>query len=163
MISLIVAISQNRVIGRENKLPWHLPDDLKYFRRITKGNPVIMGRKTYESIGRPLPQRQNIVVSRDPSYVAEGCEVVNSLEQALKAADTEKETFIIGGAELYRQSLEFVNRIYLTEVHASVEGDSFFPELDKEWQEVSRQAHPADSEHKFAFDWVVLERVSNNL
>lgn len=162
MISLIVAISQNRVIGRENKLPWHLPDDLKYFRRITKGNPVIMGRKTFESIGRPLPQRQNIVVSRDPSYLAEGCEVVNSLEQALKAADSEKETFIIGGADLYRQSLELVNRIYLTEVQASVEGDSFFPELGIEWQEVSRQAHPADSDHAFAFDWVMLEKVSKD-
>ena len=159
MTSLIVAISQNRVIGRDNALPWHLPDDLKYFRRVTKGNPVVMGRKTYESIGRPLPLRQNIVVSRDPTYRAEGCEVVHSLQAALEVAQLDKEVFIIGGAELYRQSLGLVDRVYLTEVHAELEGDTFFPELGPEWKEISREHHPADADHPFAFDWVVLERV----
>lgn len=162
MLSLIVAISQNRVIGRDNAMPWHLPDDLKYFRRVTKGNPVIMGRKTHESIGRPLPQRQNIVVSRDPNYHTVGCSVVGSLEAALATAEPGKEAFIIGGAALYRQSLSMVDRVYLTEVRATVEGDTFFPELGNQWQEVSRQPHLADSEHVFAFDWVVLEQVSKS-
>jgi dihydrofolate reductase len=158
MISLIVAISRNRVIGRDNQMPWHLPDDLKYFRRVTKGNPVIMGRKTHESIGRPLPQRQNIVVTRDPTYRAEGCEVVHSLRTALETAQPDKEIFIIGGAELYRQSLNLVDRVYLTEVHTTLEGDAFLPELGPEWKEISREHHSADAYHAFTFDWVVLEK-----
>ncbi|MDX2007996.1 MAG: dihydrofolate reductase [Meiothermus sp.] len=158
MISLIVAASQNRAIGRENRLPWHLPNDLRYFRRVTKGSPVIMGRKTFESIGWPLPGRQNIVVTRDKAYRAEGCEVVNSLEAAFLAAQQDREIFVIGGADLYRQALGLAGRIYLTEVHAEVEGDAFFPDPGPDWQEVSREHHPADLEHAHAFDWVVLER-----
>lgn len=164
IISLIAAVAQNRVIGKNNDLPWHLPDDMKYFMKTTSGHHVIMGRKNYESIPekfRPLPNRNNIVVTRQKNYDAPLCRVVNSVEEAIAIAKNENahETFIIGGAEIYKYAMPFTQRMYLTEIHASVEGDTYFPEIDKsEWNEVSRMHHPVDERHKHSFDMVVYER-----
>lgn len=160
-LSAIVAMSENRVIGHNNQLPWHLPADLKHFKTLTSGHTIIMGRKTHEAIGRPLPQRTNIVITTNPNYNANGCIVVHSLEEALShhahAADTE--IFIIGGEQIYRQALQHVQRLYLTIVHQDISGDAFFPALDMPaWQEVSRVTHPADEQHAFAFSFVQLQR-----
>ncbi|WP_119278071.1 dihydrofolate reductase [Calidithermus roseus] len=166
MLSLVVAMAENRVIGRDNTLPWRLPNDLKRFRRLTMGHPVIMGRKTYESIGKPLPGRTNIVVTRTPGYSAPGCMVVGSLEAALRVAEAAphdparpRETFVIGGAELYAQALPLADRIHLTLVHAEVAGDTFFPAFDQSvWREVSRERHEPDDQHAYAYSFVTLER-----
>ena len=162
--SLIAARSQNRVIGKNNDLPWHLPDDMKYFMQTTKGHHVIMGRKNYESLPekfRPLPNRNNIVVTRQQNFLAPACTVVHSLEAGLELAATNKEpeVFIIGGAEIYHQGFAYAARLYLTEIQAHIEGDTFFPEFNKsQWKEVSRKHHLADERHKFPFDFVVFER-----
>lgn len=164
IISLIAALAQNRVIGKNNDLPWHLPDDMKYFMQTTKGHHVIMGRKNYESIPekfRPLPNRVNIVVTRQPDFDAPGSTVVHSLEEALEIARTnhEPQVFIIGGAEIYYQGFTLANRLYLTEINADIEGDTFFPAFNKNnWKEVSRKHHSTDDRHKFSFDFVVYER-----
>jgi dihydrofolate reductase len=141
MVSLIVAVSENGVIGVDNKLPWYIPDDLKRFKRLTSGNVVIMGRKTYESIGKPLPNRLNIVISRNGDLIIDGCLVVNSVEKAIQKAGSDKEIFIIGGGEIYRKSIIFADKIYLTKVHTVIEGDTTFPEIDMEngWVEVDRE------------------------
>ncbi|PIQ75807.1 dihydrofolate reductase [Candidatus Peregrinibacteria bacterium CG10_big_fil_rev_8_21_14_0_10_49_24] len=158
-ISLIVAASENNVIGRNNDLPWSLPDDLQHFRTVTEGSPIILGRKNYESIGRPLPRRRNIVISRQPNLSIDGCEVVASLEEALDLVKQEDEVFVIGGGEIYRQALPSADRIYLTRVHADIEGDVFFPELSEEdWEEVSREEHLADDRHAYAFTYRTLDR-----
>jgi dihydrofolate reductase len=159
IISLIVAMAANRVIGRQNKLPWRLPNDLRRFRALTLGKPVIMGRKTFESIGRPLDGRHNIVVSRNPDYRAEGCTVVHSSEAALAAAGSAAEIFVIGGAELYAQFLPRADRLYLTLVHAQLEGDTYFPPFDQtRWREIEREEHQADGRHAFDYTFLVLER-----
>jgi dihydrofolate reductase len=159
MISIIAAMAENRVIGRENSLPWHLPNDLKHFKRLTSGHAIIMGRKNYESIGRPLPERTNIVVTRTPHYPAPGCTVVHSIDDALIAAGNDPEVFIIGGAELYAQTLGRARRLYLTEIHAHVPGDTYFPAFDlNTWHEQSRAKHEADATHPFAYSFVTLER-----
>ena len=158
-IALIVAMAENRVIGRNNQLPWRIPADLRHFKALTLGKPVIMGRKTYESIGRPLPGRDNIVVTADSGYQAEGCQVVHSMEQALEAAGSCEEAMIIGGANLYRQTLENADRLYLTLVKAEPEGDTWFPEIElQQWREIERQAHTADESNEYDYDFVVLER-----
>jgi dihydrofolate reductase len=157
MISLIVAMSRNRVIGRDGKLPWHLPDDLQRFKAVTMGKPIVMGRKTYESIGRPLPGRRNIIVTRNAGYRADGCTVVHSIEDALRSIVAE-EVMIIGGATLYGECLPAAARIYLTRVDAEVKGDVSFPVLSGDWRESTRTHHPADERHRFDFDFVVLER-----
>lgn len=164
-LALIVAQSQNRVIGRNNALPWYLPEDLKYFKAVTLGKVIIMGRKTYESIGRPLPGRTNIVVSRDPDYKREGIQVVRSLPQAIEqaraisASSGAEEALVIGGAELYAQALPLVQRLYLTQVHQSVEGDAFFPELDEsQWRQVSRQDFEAVAPNPHNYSFVVFDR-----
>jgi dihydrofolate reductase len=164
-LSIIVAASRNRVIGRNNALPWHLPEDLRYFKRVTMGKPIVMGRKTFESIGRPLPGRTNIVVTRQPGYSAEGLRVVASLEQALALAkdialvDGAEELMVIGGAEIYRAALPLARRIYLTEVDADVEGDAFLPPIDwSEWREISRQHFDADGGNPYPYSFVVYER-----
>jgi dihydrofolate reductase len=159
-LSLIVAVSENNVIGKDDALPWSLPDDLKYFRQKTEGKPVIMGRKCYESIGRPLPNRRNIVVSRKEDLKIEGCEVVGSLEEAVEIAKGDaEEIFVIGGAQIYELALPLAGRLYLTRVHAEIDGDVFFPEVDEnEWKEVSREEHDADQEHQDAFTFLVYER-----
>lgn len=163
-ISLIAALSENRVIGKNNDLPWHLPDDMKYFMQTTKKHHVIMGRKNYDSIPekfRPLPNRTNIVVTRQKDFHAPGCIVVNSIERGLEIANNNQETevFIIGGAEIYNQGFTFATRLYLTEIHTHIEGDTYFPEFDKsQWKEVLRKHHLIDERHKFPFDFVVFER-----
>lgn len=158
-LSLIVAIARNGVIGRDNDLPWRLPADLQLFKRTTSGHAIILGRKNYESIGRPLPDRTNIVITRDKNYKAEGCLVANSIEEAIMLAGDDEEIFIIGGAQIYAQALDRVERMYITEVDTDVEGDVLFPEYDKsQWRECSRETHPADEQNDYAFDFVVLER-----
>ena len=158
-LSLIAAMAQNGVIGRGNQLPWRLPADLKHFKTVTMGKPVIMGRKTWESIGRPLPGRTNIVVTRDVGYRAEGCVVVHSVEQALEVAAGSDEAMVIGGANLYRQLLDRADRLYLTLVKADVEGDAWFPEFDEtQWREISRESHPRDDRNEFDYEFVLLER-----
>ena len=162
-VSLIVAIARNRVIGRDGALPWHLPDELKYFRRITIGKPVVMGRRTYESIGKPLAGRHNIVVTRNPEFRAQGCSTATSLDHAIAIArgeaTPEVEVMILGGADLFAAALPLATRLYLTKVDAAVAGDVFFPDHDATtWRELSREHHAADERHAHAFDLVVLER-----
>lgn len=160
ILSLIVAMADNRVIGRDGGMPWRLPADLRYFKRITLGKPIVMGRRTHQAIGRPLPGRHNIVISSDPDYRAAGCTVVSSPQAALTAAGDAPEVMLIGGGQLYRQMLPRAARIYLTEVHARPEGDLRFPELDPaEWRETWREEHPADARNPHPYDFVVLERV----
>lgn len=158
-ISLIAAVARNGVIGRDNGLPWHLPEDLKHFRTLTTGHPVVMGRKTYESIGRPLPGRRNMVITRDAQFRAEGCERFPSLEQALEAcAGTTDEVFIIGGAQLYAHALEAAHRLYLTEIDQDVPGDICFPSFDRrQWRERERRPCAAGV---LPFAFVVYERVA---
>ena len=159
-ISVIVAMADNGVIGNQNRLPWHLPADLKHFKATTMGKPIIMGRKTWESIGRPLPGRTNIVVTRDPDYVADGCVVVHGIDAALAAAADDDEVMVIGGAEFYRQVLPQASTLYLTLVHDSFEGDAFFPELDgREWRELTREDFEPDDNNTHAYSFVRLERV----
>src|SRR5882757_1286682 len=164
-ISLIAALAQNGVIGKANDLPWHLPDDMKYFMLTTKGHHVIMGRKNYESLPekfRPLPNRISIVVTRQKGYQAPGCSVVHQLEEGVKIAEThgEQELFIIGGSEIYKLGMPLADKLYLTEIHASIDGDTVFPFYPKEsWREVSRQPHVADDRHEFAFDFVIYKKI----
>jgi dihydrofolate reductase len=158
-ISLVVAASTNNVIGSDGGLPWHLPDDLKHFKRLTVGKPVIMGRRTFESIGRPLPDRRNIVMTRDAVYAAEGCDVVTSVDEALDLVEDADEVMIIGGGQVYRDFLPHADRIYLTRVQADVEGDTYFPDIDEAgWRLVSSEPHAADEKHAYAFDVMVFER-----
>jgi dihydrofolate reductase len=158
-ISLIVAMSENRVIGRQGRLPWRLPDDLKRFKELTTGHTVIMGRKTFESIGRPLPQRRNIVASRNPDWAAEGVEIAHSLDEALVRTAGEAEVFIIGGEQLYRAALPRADRIYLTRVLACIEGDAFFPSFQNtQWTLAQRLEHPADERHEYAMTFEAYER-----
>jgi len=164
-LSLICAMAENRVIGRNNKLPWHLSEDLKYFKRTTMGNCIIMGRKTYQSIGRALPGRTNIVVSRDKQFQAEAIKVANSIPAALKIAESVAskdgctEAFVIGGAALYAAALPVAHRIHLTRVHAEVDGDTYFPEFEhQQWREVSRQDYCATASNPYNYSVCVLER-----
>jgi dihydrofolate reductase len=161
-ITLVVAVAENGVIGRGGTLPWHLPADLGHFKAVTMGKPIVMGRKTWESIGRPLPGRTNIVVSGQPDYRAEGCVVVQSFEAALAAAagDDAPEVMIIGGAALYAAALPRADRILLTRVHAVLEGDVFFPAMaDEEWGVVAAERHEPDDRHAFAYSFLELRRV----
>ena len=160
MLNIIVAVSENNVIGRKNDLPWHLPDDLQYFKDKTKGHPIIMGRKNFESIGRVLPGRQNIIITRQLNYAVDGCDVVGSLEEAIQAAQGAEDIFVIGGGEIYKQALPFVDRVYLTRVHADIEGDVYFPELGPEWKDLSAEHHEADERHAHAFTYYVYERTT---
>lgn len=156
-LSLIVAAAANGVIGRDNKLPWHLPNDLKYFKAVTMGKPVVMGRKTFESIGKPLPGRPNIVVTRDPAWTAPGVTVAHGLDEAIRAAEGfgAEEVMIIGGAQIFAESFGKADRLYLTEVHAAVEGDVVLTGYDPaDWREVGRERHDGDP----AYSFVVLER-----
>jgi dihydrofolate reductase len=158
MRSLIVAMTKNRVIGYQNKMPWHLPAELAYFKRITTGHPIIMGRKTFESIGRPLPGRRNIVVSRNANFHAPGIEVTNSLENALMLCADEN-AFVIGGASLYADALKLAQRLYVTEIEAELTGDTFFPVIDDSaWQEESRDVRCKDEKNIYELQFVVLTR-----
>ena len=159
--SLVVAMARNRVIGRDNRLPWRLPDDLAYFKRVTLGHPVVMGRRTFESIGKPLPGRLNIVVSRNPEFRAPGCTVVPSLDEAWQTAAGAPEVAVIGGTSLFEEALPITDRIHLTEVLADVPGDTWFPDFDRSaWDEHEVLTHPADERHAHPFRIVVLDRRS---
>jgi dihydrofolate reductase len=160
---LVVAMDRDRVIGRDGTLPWHLPDDLARFRSITMGKPIVMGRRTHESIGRALPGRRNLVLTGDPDYEAPGCEVCASLDEALARCAQVPEVMIIGGAAVYREALARACRLYLTEVDATVGGDVHFPPLEADdWRELSCEAHPRDARHAYDFRYRVLERVSRD-
>ena len=162
-LSLLVAMARNRVIGRNNKLPWHLPADLKHFKFLTMGQTIVMGRKTYESIGRPLPGRVNIIVTRQTGYEVPGAIVVNTIDDALliceRTGSINGENFIIGGEELYRQILKICQRIYITEIQRDFEGDVFFPEFDpNEWEETQRDRHISENDTNLEYHFVVLDR-----
>ncbi|MBS0365040.1 MAG: type 3 dihydrofolate reductase [Proteobacteria bacterium] len=158
-ISLIVAMAQNGVIGRNNTLPWHLPGDLQRFKTVTLGKPILMGRRTYESIGRALPGRRNLVLTRDARWSAPGVIVVHCMEEALRAASDAAELVVIGGTELFRQVLPYAQRMYLTHVHADVPGDTYFPDFDSShWDDVDCHAHPADERHAWPMTFVTLQR-----
>lgn len=168
MVSIIVAIADNGAIGKDNQLLWHITEDLRYFKRITAGHTVIMGRKTWESIGRPLPNRRNIVISRSLT-ATEGVEIFPSMEAAIKAASDQgthsgetssEEVFIIGGGEIYRQAIPFADRIYLTLVHTNItDADTFFPSIDyTEWHEISRETYPRGEKFEKPFEFILLER-----
>ncbi|MEO8410218.1 MAG: dihydrofolate reductase [Propionivibrio sp.] len=165
MIALIAAVAANRAIGKDNELLWHLPADMAYFRATTRGQAVIMGRKTWDSLPkrfRPLPGRQNIVVSRNAVYAAPGAAVVGSLEAAIATAGEAKNAFVIGGAELYRQALPSADLLYLTEIEQSMDGDVFFPPVDRgEWQEISRSAPHTDPSCGLSFSFVVYQRTQS--
>ena len=157
-ISLIAAVARNGVIGSDNALPWRLPEDMRHFKALTLGHPVIMGRKTWESIGRPLPGRRNIVVSRNPEFSAAGCETAASLDQALAACrGTAEEAFVIGGAEIYTLAMPRAQRLHLTEIHADYPGDAHFPEVDRAlWKETARERHRTGA--GLEFDFTVYDR-----
>ena len=160
-LSLIVAMAANHVIGHDNRLPWHLPADLEHFRATTLGKPVLMGRRTWESIGRPLPGRTNIVITRNADYAAAGCVVVHSLDEALSAAGDAGEVMVIGGAELYRQALPQADTIYLTLVHGGFEGQTRFPDWQPDdWREIERIDHEPDDKNPHAYSFITLERVA---
>ncbi|MDM8159131.1 dihydrofolate reductase [Labilibaculum sp. K2S] len=154
-VSIIVAVSRNQVIGKDNQLIWKLSADLKRFKALTTGNTIIMGRKTFESIGKPLPNRTSVIITRQADYVAEGCIVVNSLEQALEKYSDQEEVFIIGGGTIYKEALAKANKIYYTKVHKDFEGDTFFPALDlKEWKSVSREDCFPDEKNEVPYSFI---------
>lgn len=162
ILSAIAAMSTNRVIGNKNQLPWHLPADLKHFKAVTSGHPVLMGRKTYESIGKPLPNRTNIILTRTTNYSAPDCLIIHNVEAAISmAVELEMdEIFVIGGAEIFKQLLPQIQRLYLTHIHHTFDGDAFFPELNMDdWKEVSRERHHADEKNKYDYSFIVMERV----
>lgn len=160
MLSIIAAIGQNNALGKDNQLIWHLPADLKRFKKVTSGHHVIMGRKTFESLGKPLPNRTTIIISRDKNYHADGCITVNSLTEAIKAAQNDDNPYILGGAEIYKQSMDIADVLDLTFVHQAFEADVYFPKIDKNiWKETFRENHFKDERNKFDFSFVKYERI----
>jgi len=155
-LSIISALDSNRLIGDNNALPWHLPADMAFFKQTTMHKPILMGRKTYESIGRPLPGRQNIIISRNPDYRQPGCDVANSIESALKLVQGQPEAMLMGGASLYQQTMEIADTLYITEIHNAFSGgDAWFPEINAEhWYEVQREEHQADEKNKYDYAFV---------
>lgn len=162
MISFVVAMDQNRVIGKDNDIPWHLPEDLKFFKRVTMGHPIVMGRKTYESIGKPLPGRENIIVTRNKDYEAEGCIILHSIDELKKWIDENKpeEVSIIGGAQLFKDTFPIADRLYITEIHHEVEGgDTFFPEFpESEWTLTSKEKGIKDEKNPYDYYFTVYDR-----
>ncbi|MDR1130018.1 MAG: dihydrofolate reductase [Prevotellaceae bacterium] len=161
MLSIIVAIDENNAIGKNNRLPWHITEDLKYFKSVTEGHPVIMGRKTFESVGRALPGRTNIVISRNPQFAAEGCTVVRSLDEAVSvAARIDEMQFVIGGDSIYREAIRIADTIYLTLVHNKYEADTFFPEIpESEWIETERVDFERGKDFNYPFSFLKLKRI----
>lgn len=160
-ISSIVAVAKNGVIGHENDLPWRLSGDLKFFKKTTSGHHIIMGRKNFQSIGRPLPKRTNIILSRNPFFIVSNCLVAQSIEEALQLAydNGEEEAFIIGGAKIYEQTMDIIDRLYYTEVHAEPEGDVFFPKINwDQWKLVSEEHHKADDRNEYDYTFKIYER-----
>ena len=160
-ITIIVAKAANNIIGNDNQLIWHLPNDLKRFKALTSGHPIIMGRKTYESIGRPLPNRTNIVITRNADWKADGIITANSLEKAIEiASEIDSEIFILGGGNIYQQSMELANVLEVTEVHQDFDGDTSFPEINEEiWEETFREKHPIDEKHSIEYSFVTYHRI----
>jgi dihydrofolate reductase len=159
MITVIAAVAENNALGKENQLLWHLPDDFKRFKTLTSGHYIIMGRKTFESFPKPLPNRTHVIVSRQSNYQPEGCIVVNSLEKAIEACPKTEEVFVIGGGEIYRQSIKVADKLDLTKVHFSFEADTYFPEIDfTQWQLVFEEFHPKDERHEYAFTFETFVR-----
>lgn len=159
MLSLIVAIAKDNVIGFQNKMPWHLPAELAYFKRVTMGHPIVMGRKTFDSIGRPLPGRRNIVVTRNADFQRDGIEVAHSLAAAM-ALCADSDAFLIGGATLYAEALPHVDKLFITEIDAAPAGDTFFPAIDaRQWRETFRERREADEKNLHALEFVIFERV----
>ena len=160
ILSMIVATADNRIIGKENTMPWHLPADLAYFKKITLGKPIIMGRKTFESIGRPLPGRRNIVISRDENYQAQGVETVTSVDSALALVNDVEEIMVIGGGAIYAHCMSAATRLYITHIKASIEGDTQFPDYDviNDWQKVKSELVKADDKNEFDLDFCVYQR-----
>ena len=159
MITVIAAVAENNALGKENQLLWHLPDDFKRFKTLTSGHFIIMGRKTFESFPKPLPNRTHVIISRQANYQPEGCIVVNSLEQAIAVCPKTEEVFIIGGGEIYRQSIAVADKLDLTKVHANFEADTHFPEIDlSQWQLVFEEYHPKDERHDYAFTFQTYSR-----
>lgn len=161
-ISMIAAMAEQRVIGLENKMPWHLPGDLKFFKRVTLGKPVIMGRKTYQSIGRPLPGRTNIVLTRDKDLQIAGVNCVQTVEQAMELVKDSEEVMVIGGATIYQQFLQRATRLYLTFIELQVKGDTHFPDYQAvaDWQEIEREEHRADEKNVYNYQFVTLQRIA---
>ncbi|WP_146904725.1 dihydrofolate reductase [Adhaeribacter aerolatus] len=160
MIASIFAMSENRVIGKDNKLPWHLPADLKFFKATTLHHPILMGRKTYESIGKPLPQRTSVIITHQPDYQVPGALVVNSLTEGIKTAQAiHPDIFIIGGAEILKEAFPLIDTMYLTHIHATFDGDVFYPDYnEQEWQEVWREDHEPDEKNKYPYSFLKLKR-----
>ena len=159
ILSMIVAHANNRVIGKNNDMPWHLPADLAYFKKSTLGKPIIMGRKTFQSIGRPLPGRKNIVISRDESYQVEGVEVVNSVEAALALVVDSEEVMVIGGGAIYQHCLAAAQRLYITHIDADIDGDTYFPDYDLSvWEKVASDIRPSDEKNQYQLDFSVYEK-----
>lgn len=159
-VSIIAAVAENGVIGRKGKIPWHIPEDLKRFKKITTGHHIIMGRKTYESIGRPLPNRTNIVITRNKDYKAKGIKTVSSLNEALKIAkkEGEKEAMIVGGAQIYKEALPFADKIYLTKIHHKFSGDAYFPKISLlKWKKVYSKKYPKSSKNKYSYTFSILK------
>lgn len=158
IVTIVVAIAENYAIGKNNRLLWHMPADLRHFKQITTGHTVIMGRKTYDSVGKPLPNRRNIIVTRQDITI-EGCQVVKSIDDALVLCQSEQEVFIVGGAEIYKMAMSKTDRIYLTIIHHSFDADTVFPEIDyTEWREAAREDHQPDEKNKFPYSFITLER-----
>lgn len=164
MISLLVAMDKNQLIGKDNDLPWRLPADLAYFKRVTMGHPIIMGRKTYDSIGRPLPGRENIIVTRDTSYEAEGCKVIHSIEAIVKMNEqTDQELFVIGGAEIFKEILPHSDRLYITEINEEFDGDTYFPAFDRaKWKVISEEKGIKDEKNPYDYTFLVYEKIPQN-
>ncbi|MEH7109445.1 dihydrofolate reductase [Bacillus sp. JJ1764] len=160
MISYIVAMDENRVIGKENQLPWHLPEDLKFFKRVTMGHPIAMGRKTHESIGRILPGRENMVITRQAELECEGCTVFHSIEEFLTASKgREDEIFVIGGAEIFKELFPYADRLYITKIHEKFDGDTFFPEFNwEEWKLISSEKGKTDEKNPYKYEFSIYDR-----
>lgn len=160
MITIIAAIGKNNELGKDNDLIWHLPNDLKRFKKVTAGHHVIMGRKTYESLGRPLPNRANIIITRNLDFKANGCVIVHSLEEAIEAAKEDTNPYILGGAEIYKQAMQIADSLDLTHVDAVLDADAFFPEIDKKrWTEIAREDHFKDDKHQYDYSFVTYKKV----
>lgn len=159
IVSIITAMDKNRLIGKDNGLPWKIPADLQFFKKVTMSKPIIMGRKTFESIGRPLPGRQNIIITRDNQFTAEGCDIAYSTEEAMTLAGDAEEVMIIGGANIYQQFLQQCDRLYLTRVNGEFTGDAWFPEIDEsQWQEIEKEDHKADEKNEADYSFIVMQR-----
>lgn len=161
MISFLLAMDRNRVIGKDNDMPWHLPADLAYFKKTTMGHPIVMGRKTHEAIGKALPGRRNVIVTRNPAYKAEGCEVVHSVDEAVALFRNDEEVFVIGGAQLFEAFFSYADRLYITCIDDSFAGDTYFPKIvEDEWQKISDEKGGKDEKNPYPFAFLVYERKS---